>query len=114
MTRPVRMNTRGQGLAHFVSGRGRMTPKRPTSAWLAYLLAFVAVALTSLGARLFSTSPDVGVLVLLYLGVVTLTAWYGGLGPALLATVLSYLAANVFFIPTRSAFSLNYNSVTFI
>jgi PAS domain S-box-containing protein len=91
-----------------------MIPKRPTPAWWPYLLAFVAVALASIGLRLFATSSDVGVLVLLYLAVVTFAAWYGGLGPALLATILGYLAANLFFIPTKSAFSLNYNSVTFI
>lgn len=91
-----------------------MIPKLPTPAWLAYLLAIVAVALTSIGARLFATSPDVGVLVLLYLGVVTFAAWYGGLGPALLATILSYFAAHVFFIPAKSPFSLDYGSVTFI
>ena len=91
-----------------------MIPKRPTRAWLAYLLAFVAVAITSIGARFFAIGPDVSVLVLLYLGVVTFAAWYGGLGPALLATVLTYFVAHAFFIPAKSPFSLDYGSVTFI
>ena len=64
-----------------------MIPKRPTPAWLPYLLAIAAVALTSLGVRWFATGPDIRVMVLVYFGVVTFAAWYGGLGPGLLATV---------------------------
>jgi PAS domain S-box-containing protein len=91
-----------------------MIPKRPTSAWLPYLLAFVAVALATAAARLFTAGPDVSIVVLMYLAVVTFAAWYGGLGPALLATALGYFAAHAFFIPGKSAFTLDYGSVTFI
>jgi K+-sensing histidine kinase KdpD len=49
----------------------------------------------------------------IYFAAVAITAWYGGFGPALLSTVLAYLAADWFFIPPRFEFhrphSTNYD-----
>ena len=42
---------------------------------------------------------------------VLVTAWYAGRGPALLATVLSWLAVDWFFIPPRGTFALPFGDI---
>jgi len=46
----------------------------------------------------------------IYFAAVAITAWYGGFAPALLATVLAYLAADWFFIPPRYQFHRPHNT----
>jgi signal transduction histidine kinase len=41
----------------------------------------------------------------IYFAAVAVTAWYGGFAPALVATILSYLAADWYFVPPRFAFN---------
>jgi len=47
----------------------------------------------------------------LYFAAVALTAWYGGFAQAVLATLLSYLAADWFFITPRFAFNLPHTNL---
>lgn len=44
---------------------------------------------------------------LFFLAAVAVSAWYGGLGPGLLATALAVLAANYYFIPPVQSFKLD-------
>jgi signal transduction histidine kinase len=41
----------------------------------------------------------------IYFAAVAITAWYGGFAPALVATILAYLAADWFFVPPRWEFN---------
>ena len=41
----------------------------------------------------------------IYFAAVAITAWYGGFAPALVATILAYLAADWFFVPPRFEFN---------
>jgi Bacteriophytochrome (light-regulated signal transduction histidine kinase) len=41
----------------------------------------------------------------IYFAAVAITAWYGGFAPAVVATILAYLAADWFFVPPRFAFN---------
>jgi len=41
----------------------------------------------------------------IYFAAVAITAWYGGFGPALAATILAYLCADWFFVPPRFEFN---------
>lgn len=41
----------------------------------------------------------------IYFAAVAITAWYGGFAPALVATILAYLAADWYFVPPRFAFN---------
>ena len=49
-------------------------------------------------------SRNVAVLIAIYVAAVAAVGWYGGFGPSLLATALSYVIANWFFVPARDAF----------
>ena len=79
--------------------------RQPTRSSLRYGLALVA----SLGALACSlalhpyiaTSPF-----LLFLAAVAVSAWYGGLGPGLLATVVSGLAIDYYFESPRGSFAI--------
>ena len=88
--------------------------RRPTPLWLPYLVAMLAVIAGSLVGPVLSPSGDSRVLVLVFFAVVIFSGWYGGFGPAVLATIASYLAANLLFLPTKSRFVVDYGSVTFI
>ncbi len=46
----------------------------------------------------------------IYFAAVAITAWYGGFTPALVATILAYLAADWFFIPPRFEFHRPHNT----
>jgi len=67
----------------------------PRTFWLRYLVAvlltLLALALTSVFWSLVDTSPFI-----FFVAAVTLSAWYGRLGPGLLATVLSIGLADYF------------------
>src|SRR6266849_3333876 len=74
--------------------------------WLAYIVSFLTVALAT-GLRL-GLDPVLGEHhpFTLYFAAVAISAWYGGFGPGLAAIVLSYFAADWFFITPR--FELNW------
>ena len=69
------------------------------SRWVAYLVAFLAVAV-ALGLRAALT-PWLGdrVPYITTFGAVIISAWYGGLGPGYLAAALGWLGAELLFIP---------------
>ncbi|HVU90263.1 MAG TPA: PAS domain S-box protein [Pirellulales bacterium] len=75
---------------------------RQYSKLLPYLVAFLIIVASSLIISLFATSSSV--LIAIYVAAVAAVSWYGGLGPALFATGLSYLIANWFFVPSQDAF----------
>lgn len=78
--------------------------RRKDAAWLRYgaALAFVALALA---ARLASDAflGDAHPFPM-FLAAIVLTASYGGIGPALVALICGYLAADWFFLPPRYGF----------
>lgn len=90
-----------------------MTPRNSLTGWIPYLAAIVAVTASSLLPVLFP-GLDTRFLVVIYFLSVIFAAWYGGLGPALLATTLAYVAANLFFLPAKNRFVLDYGTVTFL
>ena len=67
-----------------------------------YLLAVATIAIASVVTAF--TSGTVAVLIATYCVAVSASAWYGGLGPGVLATVLGYLVANWYFVPQADAF----------
>lgn len=70
-----------------------------------YVFAAAAV-LAALLAALWLRDRTVGVPFFLFLAAVSLGAWRGGLGPGLLATALSALATDYFFLPPIGRLSL--------
>ncbi|MCZ7572140.1 MAG: PAS domain S-box protein [Ardenticatenaceae bacterium] len=68
---------------------------------VAVLTTALALLLTLLLQSLIEPGPF-----LLFFAAVALTAWYGGLGPALLATLLGALASDYFLLPPLYAFAL--------
>src|SRR5579884_2905971 len=62
----------------------------------AYGVAVLA-SLCALGVALLLPQAADAAAPVLFLGAVAVTGWYGGLGPALLATVLGVLALDYFF-----------------
>ena len=85
------------------NGRDGKTTRRPS--WLRYGVAVLAVGAT-IGLKLLldpwitHQSPF-----LLLAGAVVVGAWFGGLGPGLLATVLGALGADYFFLPPEGSFT---------
>lgn len=86
-----------------------MYPKR------VYLLLsnFLGATLLTLGALVLTyvLMPLIGNSMFLFMATAVLSAWLGGLGPGLLATVLSIFLANYFFIEPRHALLLNWVDV---
>lgn len=74
-------------------------PRWPTPAWiLRYGAAVLSVSAALVAAQ--SLAPGLGVdPASLYLLAVMLSAWFGGAGPALLATLLSLLADSYYAVP---------------
>ena len=70
----------------------------PRPAFLRYGFAFLITALAVLIRIPLSSLLGAGVPFILFFPAVTLSAWYGGLGPGLLATTLSVLAAAFLYI----------------
>ncbi len=79
---------------------------------LPYLFASLIVVASSLIVSLFATNTTV--LIAIYIAAVAGASWYGGFGPALLATALSYLIANWYFIPTDGAFRPSATAFVFL
>ena len=73
--------------------------------WLPYAAAILAVgAATIMSVPLAS---NVALLILIHFAAVAVAGWCGGLGPALLATVLGYVVVNWFFVAPQDAFTPN-------
>ncbi|MGH7461140.1 MAG: DUF4118 domain-containing protein [Longimicrobiales bacterium] len=72
----------------------KAVPVRPPAArpaWQRYIMALLTVALATL-ARLWLQACTEQTVLIFYFGAVIFTAWYGGLGPGILATVLNLLS----------------------
>lgn len=85
-----------------------MTPVlRPTSSWPSYALSILLVALVTLLSlpiygRIHSTN-----LAMLYLAAVVISALYLGRGPSMVASILSVLAFDFFFVEPRFTFNVS-------
>ncbi len=78
--------------------------QRAQSILIRYAIAITSVVLALVITRIIGLKehfPSV-----IFLAAVTTSAWYGGLGPGLLATVLSALALDAYFIEPLGLFSL--------
>src|ERR1051326_5058512 len=76
-------------------------------AWLRYAVAIGSVVLAWLARE--ALTPGIGPTALpfiFFFPAVAIAAWFGGLGPGILAVVLSSLAANWFFTTPIHAFSV--------
>ena len=82
---------------------GQRTAER--SALLRYSVAVLAVVLALLSKLALEPLIVQETPFLLVFAAVIVSAWYGGLGPGLLATVAAGLATDYFFLPPTSAFS---------
>ena len=80
------------------------------SRWLPYALAVLsavlALVITSLLGPLLARTQ-----LQLFLAAIMVSAWYGGLGPGLLATALSALLANYFLFPPYGSFLLSLEEI---
>lgn len=72
-----------------------------------YLRAVVAVALAAVVGELVRLNLDPTSLAMIFILAVVLVATSQGLGPALLASTLSVLVFDIFFIPPRFSFTVN-------
>ena len=79
-------------------------------AWRRYIMPLVAVGLASLAHVWLQEYTEQTVLIF-YFGAVIFTAWYGGLVPGLLATVLSVLAANYFVLEPVYSFRTDFSGL---
>ena len=88
--------------------------QRQTPSWRPYLASVVAaIAATIVGAvltRAFAPS----VLFATAFAAVVVSGWYGGLGPALVATALTYVLANWLLVSSDSAFQINSTIFAFV
>src|ERR671913_1358252 len=76
-----------------------------TSPLLRYGVAVLAVGMAFLVKLLLDPLIVQETPFLLVFGAIMISAWYGGLGPGLLATVAAGLATDYFFLPPVNAFS---------
>jgi signal transduction histidine kinase len=84
-------------------GKGAGPTRLPS--WLRYGVAVLAVGAT-LGLKLLLDSLiEAQTPFLLLAGAVVVGAWFGGLGPGILATVLGALGADYFFLPPEGSFT---------
>src|SRR5260370_12727282 len=84
----------------------RLNRTQPGRAWLRYSVAVCAVAVafilrSLLHSRLGPLAPFIT-----FFPAVIFTAWFGGLGPGLLATALSATLTTYFFIPPIHSFKV--------
>ena len=80
-------------------------PNRSTQRLLPYLAAVVAiVAATIISAPVAKNTP---LMLAIYIAAVIFAGLYGGFGPAAIATALSYLVVNWFFVEPKYAFLPN-------
>jgi PAS domain S-box-containing protein len=80
---------------------------RRLSPYIAAVLAIVTA--TIVGAPV---ANNLGILLAIYFAAVIFAGLYGGFGPAVLATVLSFLAVNWYFVDPKTAFT--FNSTVFV
>jgi PAS domain S-box-containing protein len=85
---------------------------RHRSNLLSYLAAVLLIAVASVIVALMA--KNVVILIAIYFTAVAAVGWIGGLGPALLATGLSYLTANWFFLPPGDAFKPNSTAFVYL
>ena len=78
---------------------------RHTSPLLRYGVGVLAVGIAFLGKLLLDPLIVQETPFLLIFGAIMLSAWYGGLGPGLLATFTAGLATDYFFLPPTDTFS---------
>lgn len=93
-------------LSDYILRRGHRTVNGTRSPLLRYGFVIATVALATLLTKLLEPiiAPSI---FSLFLAAVLMAAWYGGLGPGLLATVLSSVALEYFFIiPSVHAWSI--------
>jgi PAS domain S-box-containing protein len=84
-----------QALEETMIGVMRRRPRPPRPRWLRYGVAAACVAVAALLER--SLAPAIGAMPMaLYFPAVLVAAWFGGLGPGLLATALSLAAPDLF------------------
>src|SRR5215208_3278997 len=82
-----------------------MLTTKHTSLLLRYGVAVLAVGVAFLIKLLLDALIVQGTPFLLIFGAIMISAWYGGLGPGLLATVAAGLATDYFFLQPTSSFS---------
>jgi K+-sensing histidine kinase KdpD len=91
------------------SARSQVNGSKADSAshpsWLRYAVAVLAVVVVLLLKLLLDPLIVEQSPFLLLAGAVMVGAWFGGLGPGLLATVLGALAADYFFLPPAGSFT---------
>jgi PAS domain S-box-containing protein len=76
------------------------------SAILNYAVAVLSVVAALVASRLLDTYMQSSPFVSLSLCAIMFSAWFGGLGPGLLATALSILGFNYYFLPPISSFAV--------
>ncbi len=87
---------------------------RVASGWVSYLAAALAVAVAGAVGALLAPSFSDNIYYVTFFSAVAVVAWYGGLRPALAATIAIYVAANLFVMPEDRAFRLNSETVAFL
>src|SRR5690242_21559222 len=87
-------------------------PERPRSLVRRYGVAVAAVAVALLLKALLSSVLNVDIPFLLFFATVALSAWYGGLGPGLLATALAALSIDYLLLPPFNEFGNDTSSQT--
>jgi K+-sensing histidine kinase KdpD len=97
---PSRWPERGRARS---GGRDGKITRRPY--WLRYGVAAVAVGVVLVVKLLLDPWITAQSPFLLLAGAVVVGAWFGGLGPGLLATVLGALGADYFFLPPEGSFT---------
>lgn len=80
---------------------------RPHRPWRRYALSALLVALTTLAGEVIRPFISPTNLVMLYLPAVVVAAIYLGRGPAMLASLLSVLVFDFFFVPPRLNFAVS-------
>jgi PAS domain S-box-containing protein len=81
------------------------SPSRLAAYGLAFALSVIAAALVQFYEPVRLHLPFVSLLV-----VVVVSAWYGGLGPGLLAAVLTAIAGAYFVLPPVNSFDISFNN----
>jgi two-component system sensor histidine kinase KdpD len=82
-------------------------PSKRVIAWRVYGIAFAIVAFATLVNYFLFPFMKPSNLIMVYLLSVTLCALFGRMGPAILASILSVLAYDFFFIPPIYSFAVN-------
>jgi PAS domain S-box-containing protein len=88
-------------------------PERKAPAWTPFLAALLAVAAASLISALLLPLMGANILFVTYMIAVIVAASYGGLRPALFATALGYLVANVAFVPEADRYLVNWGTAAY-